>query len=80
MSNVKVAIRLGGERVRMIPLFILACSARRVGEFCAHSSSRAARALVVAIIVAVDVGDCSAIVFTSWPPMRSTSTPTLQPR
>ena len=37
--------------MRIIPLLMEACSARRAGELFAHSSSRAERALLVTVVV-----------------------------
>lgn len=37
--------------MRIIPLLMEACSARRAGELFAHSSSRAERALLVTAVV-----------------------------
>lgn len=44
--------------MRTMPLLIAACSDRSSGEFWAHSSSRAARALLVAIVA---VEGCSVV-------------------
>ena len=48
--------------MRTMPLLIAACSERSSGEFWAHSSSRAARALLVAIVA---VEGCSVVMVYS---------------
>ena len=45
-----------------MPLLMAACSERSSGEFLAHSSSRAARALLVAIVGAVVAEDGSVVI------------------